>query len=154
MSNYILELRKTVGHRPLFMAGASVIVINAAGELLLQKRTDNGCWGYAGGGVELGEDTETAARRELLEETGLRAQTLELFGVFSGERMHYTYPNGDEVYIIDAVYLCRSWEGELRPQSGEVEALRWFPPDALPWPLMPPNIPALERYAAEYAQAK
>ena len=128
MSEYIMELRKLVGRRPLFQAGGSVIAINAAGEILLQRRTDNGCWGYAGGSIELGEEAETTAARELLEETGLRAESLELFGVFSGERLHYVYPNGDEVYNMDAVYLCRAWQGEPRPQAGEVEELRWFAP--------------------------
>ena len=146
MDGYILELRKLVGHRPLMMVGASVIVENGAGEILLQRRTDNGLWGYAGGSVEPGERTETAAARELREETGLIAEELELLGVFSGEKMHYVYPNGDEVHIVDVVYVCRKWRGELTPQAGEVEELRWFAPDALPRALNPPGIPGLERY--------
>ena len=40
---------------------------------------------------------EEAAKRELFEETGLVANSLELFGVFSGIEMRYVYPNGDEV---------------------------------------------------------
>ena len=58
----------------------------------MQKRTDCGSWGYAGGSVELGESVEQTAERELFEETGLKAQKLELLGVYSGERMQYTYP--------------------------------------------------------------
>ena len=111
MSNYILDLRKAVGHRPLLQVGASVIVENEAGEVLLQLRADNQLWGYAGGSVELDEVVEEAAARELYEETGLHAKKLELFGVFSGPDMHYTYPNGDEVSNIDIVFLCREWEG-------------------------------------------
>ena len=49
MSEYILDLRKTVGHRPLLQVGASVIVVDSEGRILLQKRRDNGLWGYAGG---------------------------------------------------------------------------------------------------------
>ena len=49
MSDYIMDLRKVVGHRPLLQVGASVIVVNEKGETLLQKRADNHCWGYAGG---------------------------------------------------------------------------------------------------------
>ena len=74
MSNYILDLRKLVGHRPLLQVGASVIVEDAEGRILLQLRSDNLCWGYAGGSVELDEVVEDAAKRELLEETGLTAQ--------------------------------------------------------------------------------
>ena len=56
MSGYIMDLRKIVGHRPLLQVGASVIVEDADGRILLQKRSDNLCWGYAGGSVELDED--------------------------------------------------------------------------------------------------
>ena len=52
MSDYIMGLRKLVGHRPLLQVGVSVIVENERGEVLLQKRADNHCWGYAGGSVE------------------------------------------------------------------------------------------------------
>lgn len=44
MSNYIMELRKLVGTRPLIMAGACVLLCSEQ-QLLLQRRTDNGCWG-------------------------------------------------------------------------------------------------------------
>ena len=40
---------------------------------------------HAWGGMEIGETAEETAKRELLEETGLVANTLELLGVFSGE---------------------------------------------------------------------
>ena len=89
-------------------------------------------WGYAGGAVELHEPVEAAAARELLEETGLIAEELTLFGVFSGEELHHIYPNGDEVSIVEIVYLCRNYQGELTPQAEEVTGLRFFPPDRLP----------------------
>ena len=58
MSEYILGLRALVGHRPLLQVGAGVIVEDAQGRVLLQKRRDNHCWGYAGGSVELDEKVE------------------------------------------------------------------------------------------------
>lgn len=147
MSDYIMDLRKVVGHRPLLQVGASVIVENDRGEVLLQKRADNHCWGYAGGSVELDEIVEEAARRELLEETGLVALKLELFGVFSGPDTHYVYPNGDEVSNVDIVYVCRAYEGSLRPQASEVEELRFFPAHALPEDISPPVRKPLMRWA-------
>lgn len=68
---YILELRKQVGHRPLIMTCAGVLLLNEKRELLLQKRADNGLWGYPGGSMELGESFKDCARREVQEETGL-----------------------------------------------------------------------------------
>ena len=146
MSGYILELRKLVGHRPLLQVGASVIVENSRGEILLEKRADNHCWGYAGGSVELDEAVEDAAKRELYEETGLIARELTLFGVFSGEGMHYVYPNGDEVSNVDIVFLCRQYDGTLRKQDSEVEQLGFFPTDSLPQPISPPNRIPLARW--------
>ena len=58
MSNYIMDLRKVVGHAPLLQAGASIIVENENGQVLLEKRTDNHQWGYAGDSIELGETVE------------------------------------------------------------------------------------------------
>ena len=58
MSNYIMDLRKVVGHAPLLQAAASIIIENENGQVLLGKRTDNHQWGYAGGSIELGETVE------------------------------------------------------------------------------------------------
>ena len=58
MSNYIMDLRKVVGHAPLLQAAAGIIIENENGQVLLEKRTDNHQWGYAGGSIELGETVE------------------------------------------------------------------------------------------------
>lgn len=149
MANYIMDLRKIVGHQPLLQCGASVILEDASGRVLLQRRRDCGSWGYHGGSVELDEVVEEAAKRELREETGLIAEELELFGVFSGPEMHCVYPNGDEVSNVDTVFLCRRWHGVMRRQEEEVEELAFFAPDALPAEeeIFPPNRPALRLWA-------
>ena len=108
MSGYIMDLRKIVGHRTLLQVGASVIVEDEQGRVLLQKRTDNHCWGYPGGSTELDERVEDAAARELFEETGLVAERLELFGVFSGKELHYIYPTGTKYPMwISCLYVRR-----------------------------------------------
>lgn len=150
MSGYIMDLRKMVGHRPLLQVGASVIVEDEQGRILLQRRSDNGCWGYSGGSVELDEVVEDAARRELLEETGLTAESLELYGVFSGKESHYVYPNGDEVSNVDIVYVCRDYSGTLKCQEGEVEELRFFALDEIPEDLSPPIAHVLRKWVAEH----
>ena len=132
MSNYIMDLRKIVGHRTLLQTAASIIVEDEKGRILLQKRSDNHCWGYSGGSIELDEEVEAAARRELFEETGLVAGKLELFGIFSGKELHYVYPNGDEVSNVEIVYLCKDYTGELKCQDGEVDDLAFFAVDEVP----------------------
>jgi ribosomal-protein-alanine N-acetyltransferase len=142
---YIKGLRHYIGHLPIIMSGSGVIVENERGEVLLQRRRDNGCWSHAGGGMELGESCEETARRELFEETGLTAGSLELFGVFSGKETHYVYPHGDEVYMLSVVYICHDYSGELKAQTSEVRELRWFSIDALP-EISPPDIPIYKAY--------
>ena len=149
MSDYIMDLRKIVGHRPLLSPGASVILEDAEGRILLELRHDNRCWGYAGGAVEMDEVVEDAARRELFEETGLVAGKLELYGVFSGPESHFYYPNGDEVSYVEIVYTCRDYSGELRAQPGEVDELRWFAAHELPEDLSPPTARVIRQWAAE-----
>lgn len=126
MSNYIMDLRKIVGHTPLLQCAGSIIIENDKGEVLLGKRTDNHKWGYAGGSIELNETVEECAIRELYEETGLIADEIEFFMVNSGPEVHYIYPNGDEVYNVEIIYLCKKYHGELKPQEEEVEELRFF----------------------------
>lgn len=146
MSGYIMDLRKTVGHRPLLQVGASVIVEDENGRILLQKRSDNHLWAYSGGSVELDEDTREAAKRELFEETGLVANSLELFDVFSGRDLHYVYPNGDEVSNVDVLYICKDYSGSLKRQESEVDELRFFEIDDLPENIWAPVKRALEKY--------
>lgn len=148
MSSYIMDLRKIVGHRPLLQVGASVIVEDKDGRILLQLRSDNHCWGYAGGSVELDEKVEDAAKRELFEETGLIANSLELFGVFSGIDTHYVYPNGDEVSNVDIVYICKDYSGKLRCQEGEVDDLKFFEIDKIPENISKPIEKPLMDYIA------
>ncbi len=150
MSDYIMELRRIVGHRLLLSPGVSVIVEDAEGRALLEKRHDNGCWCYAGGAVEPDEPVEDAARRELLEETGITAGRLDFFGIYSGPESHFYYPNGDEVSYVEIVYTCRDWSGELRAQPGEVDELRWFSADALPDRLSP----SIRRGLLDWAEKK
>lgn len=125
--------------------GASVIVYQD-NKILLQQRKDNKCWAYHGGRVELGEIVEEAAKRELLEETGLTADSLELFGVFSGPELYHIYPDGNEVHIIDIVFLCDNFSGIPIFQAEECLDLKWFEYNDIPENLSPPIIPALKKF--------
>ena len=147
MSNYIMDLRKIVGHRTLIQCGAGVIIVNNAGEILLGRRADNQLWGYFGGSVEIDEKVEDCAKRELLEETGLIADELSFFTVISGAEVHYTYPNGDEVSNIEIVYLCNQFHGEMIAQKEEFEGLKFFKPSEIDIDMIsPPLRPSIKKY--------
>ena len=135
---YVQTIRKKIGHDQIICVGAGVFVYQD-GKVLLQKRKDNLCWAMHGGCVEIGESVEEAAKRELYEETGLRANELELLGVFSGKDMFYTYPNGDQIYIIGIDYICRDFSGALLPETDEILELNWFDIHDLPQEISPPD---------------
>ena len=117
---------------PLVLPHSVVILFNEKGQILLEERSDDGYFDFPGGGIDLKESAEEAASRELLEETGLVAKRLELFKVYSGEITHYVYFNGDEIYGVDLVYICKEYEGELKPQKEEVNRLLFMDLDNMP----------------------
>jgi mutator protein MutT len=131
MNGYIETIRRKIGHDLLMICGAGVI-IHQNGRILLQRRRDDGTWADHGGCLEIGETPEEAARRELLEETGLAAGRLQLLGIYSGPDYLHIYPNGDQAYLVVAYYLCEDFAGEPLAQTDETLDLRWFPLDALP----------------------
>lgn len=132
MSDYIKELREKVGHMPLVLPHAVVVLFNEKHEVLLEERSDDGYFDFPGGGIDLKESGEEAAKRELEEETGLIADKLVLFNVYTGEITKYVYFNGDVIYGVDLVYLCDKYHGELKPQLEEVKRLSFYSLDNLP----------------------
>jgi len=148
--DYILQLRQYIGHRPILMVGAAILVVDEQNRLLLMKRSDSGCWGPPGGATEPGEVVEDAAKRETFEETNIEVGDMSLFGVFSGPELYYKYPNGDEVYNVTIVYLSRDWHGEVRLNDEHTE-WRWFSPNEIPEDSSPPIKPVLERFKSAFS---
>lgn len=130
--SYLGDLRKRVGHRPLIAAGATIVVLNGYGEILLNLRTDTCTWGIPGGAMELGESLEETAARELYEETGLRAESFRLLTVLSGQDLYFEYPNGDKLFSVVTLFLAQGVTGNLAQHDEESTELRYFGLDVLP----------------------
>ena len=143
--DYILQLRQYIGHRPVLMVGAAILVLDEQDRLLMLRRSDSGLWGIPGGATEPGEVVEEAAKRETLEEANLEIVEMSLFGVFSGPEFYYKYPNGDEVYNVTVMYLSRNWRGEIKLNDEHTE-WRWFSADEIPEDSSPPIKPILEKF--------
>ena len=143
--DYILQLRQYIGHRPILMVGAAILLLDGNNRLLMMKRSDNGCWGMPGGSTEPGEVVEEAAKRETVEEVNLQVGETSLFGVFSGPELYYKYPNGDEVYNVTIVYLSREWRGEVQLNDEHTE-WRWFAASEIPENVSPPIRPVLAQF--------
>lgn len=148
MADYMRDLRRVVGTRPIVMGGAGVLLLDADDRVLLQLRADNGCWGITGGAMELGETFEETARREVREETGLVVGDLHLLCLHSGPPTHYIYPHGDEVYLAAVIFTSRDFHGEVRADETETSALQWFAVGELPENLNPPDRHAIAELVA------
>lgn len=142
---YIQQLRQHIGHAPILMVGAAILIVDDQNRLLLMKRSDSGCWGPPGGATEPGEVVEEAARRETFEETSLQVGEMSLFGVFSGPELYYKYPNGDEVYNVTIVYMSHDVSGDIHLNEEHTE-WRWFNSSDIPKNISPPIIPVIEKF--------
>ena len=132
--NYVEELRKIVGHRPLILVGAVAIIVKDDREILLQQRksTSYGKFGLPGGLMELGESTEDTARREVFEEAHLIVGELKLVDVFSGPDQYLKVPNGDEFYAVTVAYYTDDVKGDIIIDDDESLAFTYFDLDKLP----------------------
>jgi 8-oxo-dGTP diphosphatase len=115
--------------------GVGVLVLRA-GRLLLGRRRGAhgaGTWSAPGGHLEFAESPFECARRELREEAGLDAGTLQAgpftSDVFAQEGRHY----------VTLFVLARAVSGEpLCLEPDKCEGWAWFEWSALPEPLFTP----------------
>jgi ADP-ribose pyrophosphatase YjhB (NUDIX family) len=105
------------------LAGVGAVVVHGGRVLLVRRgrEPNRGHWTIPGGLLELGESLAAGVAREVLEETGLAVEPLELVELVDriyreGERVRYHYVIAD--------YLCRVTGGALRAAS-DADAVRW-----------------------------
>jgi len=103
---------------------ADIVVIREGRVLLIRRAAPPEGWALPGGFIDYGESAEAAARRELAEETSLRARELSLLGVYSD-------PGRDpRFHTLTVVYLAEV-EGEPHPGDDAADT-QWFPLEQLP----------------------
>ncbi|MGB0064876.1 MAG: NUDIX hydrolase [Terracidiphilus sp.] len=109
------------------LVGVGAVVVQERRALLVCRGTEplKGHWTLPGGLLELGESVADGVAREVLEETGLIVEPIELV-----ELVDRIYRESGRVryhYLI-ADYLCRVTGGELRASS-DADAVRWIERD-------------------------
>ena len=127
--DFVLELRRHVGTLPLSLVGVTAVILRGD-EVLLGRRSDNGALTPITGIVDPGEEPADAARREALEEAGVRIGVDHLAWVHQIPRI--TYANGDQADYLDLTFRCTWLDGDPHPADGEMTEVGWFPLDALP----------------------
>ena len=118
-----------------------LVVADRTRKLLLVKRSVEpkiGFWCLPGGFIELGEAPDSAAVRELEEETGLAGRIERLLGVTTSHSERY-----HSVLMIG--YLVTSFSGRLAA-GDDASAVAWFSPDELPEIAFDSHVHFIQRY--------
>lgn len=125
--------------------GVGIIVIKDK-KILLGKRKGShgaGAWACPGGHLEYAEEVLECAKRELAEETGLRALTL-VPGPWVNNMIDHTK------HYVTAYVFVTAFEGEVELlEKDKCESWGWFNFDALPWPLFPTMVSLLDLMSPE-----
>ncbi len=101
--------------------------------LAMKKRGfGKGYWNGTGGKVKDAESLEQCARREAMEEFGVRLGTLKKVAAID-----FHFPPKPEWDQTVHTYLCEDWAGV--PTEGEEMAPRWFACSEIPWAQMWPS---------------
>ena len=126
---FIVELRRHVGHAPLWLIGITAVVIRD-GLVLLVQRSDNHAWTPVTGIVEPGENPADGAVREVLEEAGVHVTARRLAWVHVTRPI--VYANGDHAQYLDHVFRMDWTGGEPFAADDESLQARWFDLSGLP----------------------
>ncbi|MFB7474834.1 NUDIX hydrolase [Kitasatospora sp. NPDC056184] len=102
---------------PLHSVSVAGVVVREDGRVLAIRRADNGTWELPGGVLEMTEAVEDGVRREVFEETGIKAGVERLTGVYKNVSRG----------IVALVFRCRPESGSER-LSEESTAVDWLTP--------------------------
>lgn len=114
--------------RPIVGVGVAVL---RDGRVLLVRRgkpPNEGAWSLPGGAQELGETAEDAARRELLEETGLIVGRLHLAA--NVDSIHRD-PDGRVRWHYTILDFAAEWAGGEARAGGDAAEVAWADMDRL-----------------------
>jgi ADP-ribose pyrophosphatase YjhB (NUDIX family) len=108
--------------------GVNAIIKNDRGEILLERRMDDKCWGIPGGWAEVGLTVEENVIKEMKEEAGVDVSIERILDVISRKPtekyLHTSY---------HVIFECKITQGTITI-SHESEEMRWRKIDEVtPW---------------------
>jgi 8-oxo-dGTP pyrophosphatase MutT (NUDIX family) len=106
-------------------------VQNDAGDVLVIQRSDNGRWALPGGGHDVGESISDTVVREVWEETGIKAEVIDMSGIYTDPGHVMLYDDGEARQQFSICFRARPIGGRVRT-SNETTQVRWVAPADLP----------------------
>ncbi|MDD5489466.1 MAG: NUDIX domain-containing protein [Candidatus Moranbacteria bacterium] len=133
------DTRKNIHEKGLIHREIAVWIFNDSKEILFQKRSLTkerypGLWSAScAGHVEIGDDYEQAALRELEEETGIKAAKKDL--IFMGKLKKGDFnetdkPGNNHFKMVYACYF-KGKKSDLKLEEGEATSLEFWPIDKI-----------------------
>jgi len=128
--------RRDYYHAPDAPSANSIVVAvtafiqDAAGRLLMIRRTDNDLYAVPGGAQEVGETIAQTVVREVREETGITVDVTGLIGVYSDPAHVIAFSDGEVRQEFSLCFRARPIEGKPRTSSESKEVL-WVEPARL-----------------------
>ena len=113
------------------------VVLAKEGRVLLVRHTYRGGWHLPGGGIQRRESVETAARREVREETGAEMGKVQVVGVYSNFE---DYASGHNI-----LFACEDFNIVGRPDH-EIAEAKFFALDELPANMFSGHRQKIEEY--------
>jgi 8-oxo-dGTP pyrophosphatase MutT (NUDIX family) len=133
--------------------GASAIVTDDEGYVLLHRRRDSGRWALPGGVMDIGETIAQCAEREVKEETGLTVEAYHLVGVYSDPDHVFAYEDGEVRQEFSLCFACRILGGNISKSDESLE-VRFWPVQDLDGLDMHPSIRLrISHYLSDQAEA-
>ncbi len=136
--NIMMQGRDYIG------VGCGAFIVNENNKVLLQLRNkapEKGYWCILGGRVELFEKIEDTVKREVMEETGVEIEIIDLLGICNhiveSENVHWMSPS----------FLCKIIKGvpEIKEPTNHLD-LKWFKLNNLPEKLTITTKVAVDNY--------
>ena len=132
------------------VGGGFGVMMMKNGKILLGRRHDDpekassalrgeGTWTMPGGKLDFGESFEDGARREVLEETGIKLKDLKVFCLNNNKNEH--------AHFITIGLYSENFDGEPKVmEPDEIVEWQWFSLDNFPNPLYFPSAKMINNY--------